>query len=89
MRKIKGIVEKYGYNAVDLSIYYSSVKVSGKQEFGVVLLKNIEVTIAVLTAMKEYSSTIPVSIKTRVGVEDHDDLHFITEFIHILSIVRA
>jgi len=83
--KATAIVETYGYDAIDLNIDCPSVKVSGEREFGAVLLKKVDVALAVVTAMKEHSHTIPVSIKTRVGVDDHDDLDFIAGFIRTMS----
>mmetsp|Transcript_36483 Transcript_36483/g.43589 ORF Transcript_36483/g.43589 Transcript_36483/m.43589 type:complete len:533 (+) Transcript_36483:152-1750(+) len=82
--KATTIVEDYGYDAIDLNIDCPSVKVSGEREFGAILLKRVDVALAVVTAMKEHSTTIPISIKTRVGVDEYDDIHFIAEFIRKL-----
>jgi len=83
--KATTIVEDYKYDAIDLNIDCPSVKVSGQREFGAILLKRVDVALAVVTAMKEHSTTIPISIKTRVGVDEYDDIDFIAEFIRKLS----
>lgn len=76
------VIERYGYDAIDLNIDCPSSRVSGDFEFGAVLLKKVDTAMAVVKAMKENSSNnLPISIKTRVGVDDLDDLDFIAGFI--------
>jgi tRNA-dihydrouridine synthase A len=76
------VVEMYGYDAIDFNIDCPSERVSGEREFGAVLLTKVKTAKAVLASMKENVVDIPISIKTRVGVDDLDDIEFITEFIH-------
>jgi tRNA-dihydrouridine synthase A len=78
------VVEKYGYDAIDLNIDCPSDRVSGEREFGAVLLKRVDTALAVVTAMKE-NSNIPISVKTRVGIDDWDDIEFIAGFIQRMT----
>ena len=75
------VVERYGYDAIDFNIDCPSERVSGEREFGAVLLTKVETAKSVLAAMKKNAVNVPISIKTRVGVDDLDDIEFITGFI--------
>ena len=83
----------YGYDEVNLNIDCPSDRVSGEREFGAALMKKVEVAYNVLESMKNNVSseetnknkkTTPVSIKCRIGVDDLDDLEFISAFIERL-----
>lgn len=79
--KATQVVEEYGYDAIDFNIDCPSDRVSGQREFGAVLLKKVDTAKAVLGEMKKNAKKIPISIKTRVGVDDFDDIEFIAGFI--------
>ena len=78
----------YGYDEVNLNIDCPSDRVSGEREFGAALMKKVETAYNVLESMKgnmsSRNSKTPVSIKCRIGVDDLDDLEFISGFIERL-----
>jgi len=78
----------YGYDEVNLNIDCPSDRVSQEREFGAILMKNIDKAYTVLESMQNNISSdrkTHVSIKCRVGVDDWDDLDFISNFIERLS----
>jgi len=74
----------YGYDEVNLNIDCPSDRVSGEREFGAVLMKKIDVAYSVLESMQNNASSKPVSIKCRIGVDDQDDLDFVSVYIERL-----
>jgi len=80
------ILQQYRYDAIDFNIDCPSQKVAGEREFGAVLLHKPELALAILTSIKQNAThDTPISIKTRIGIDDHDDLQFIAGFIHKLK----
>ncbi|MGK3746388.1 MAG: tRNA-dihydrouridine synthase A [Bacillariaceae sp.] len=78
----------YGYDEINLNIDCPSDRVSQEREFGAILMKNIDKAYTVLESMQNNISSdrkTHVSIKCRVGVDDWDDLDFISNFIERLS----
>ncbi|MEL7342450.1 MAG: tRNA-dihydrouridine synthase, partial [Bacteroidota bacterium] len=80
------LVQRYGdYDEVNLNCGCPSDRVTGKEEFGAVLMKKIEVAEAAIEAMVEAATALErsprISIKCRVGVDDHDTVEHLTEFI--------
>lgn len=70
------IVEKYGFNEVNLNIDCPSNRVSGKRQFGAILMKQKERACSVVSAMSSNVKNVPISVKTRVGIElDDGDRH--------------
>ena len=78
------IIEEYGYDEVNLNVDCPSNRVSGVREFGAVLMKKVDTTLAVVESMKE-NARGPISIKCRVGIDDFDDLDYVAEFIRRLQ----
>ena len=102
-------VRRYGYKEVNLNIDCPSSRVSGKRQFGAILMakKHQQACYDVIRAMKDSSEcnlkeietldegkshdaiitpTIPISVKTRVGIETEDgiccdDLEYLSDFI--------
>lgn len=73
------IAHKLGFDEVNLNVGCPSKKVrSGKM--GAVLMKEASLVADCLKAMQE-ASPCPVSIKTRLGVDDLDDDEFFHDFI--------
>eukprot|EP00980_Cylindrotheca_fusiformis_P022670 scaffold9548_cov108-Cylindrotheca_fusiformis.AAC.2 len=64
------IQERYGYDEINFNIDCPSNRVSGKRQFGAILMADSHKDIAydVIEAMGK-STTIPISVKTRVGCE--------------------
>jgi len=74
----------YGYDEINLNIDCPSARVSQGQ-FGAVLMKHIEKAYSVLESMQISSKKkTPISIKCRIGVDDWDNLAFISNFIERL-----
>ena len=84
-RATQTVEQEYGYDEVNLNIDCPSDRVSGQREFGAVLMKRIQTTVAVLQSMKQHAKHVPISVKCRVGIDDHDDLDFVVDFVRQLS----
>ena len=79
------LVEQFGYQEINLNVDCPSARVSGKREFGAVLMKKVDTALAMIQAMKEHVTNIPISVKCRVGVDENDDLEYVVEFIERLQ----
>ena len=71
LAKAAKIVEKYGYDEINLNCGCPSPKVT-KNHFGASLMKEPLLVAECLLAMKN-SVKIPVSVKCRIGVDDFDN----------------
>jgi tRNA-dihydrouridine synthase A len=81
----KLIVESFGYDQVNLNIDCPSNRVCGKQ-FGAILMHQSENARQIVSAMKRNAQNVPISVKTRVGIElesgeSFDTLDYLVEFI--------
>lgn len=73
------LAEEYGYAEVNLNVGCPSERVqSGK--FGACLMAEPKLVADCVMAMRE-ACRIPVSIKTRLGIDNHDSYAFLTHFI--------
>lgn len=72
-------IENYGYTALNLNIGCPSSKVQ-KGGFGLCLMKQPELVAKIITQIKKVTK-FPISIKTRIGVDDEDSLEFLIRFI--------
>ena len=81
------VLERYGYDEVNLNIDCPSERVSGKREFGACLMKKAELAKQIVAEMQANapSSASKVSVKCRIGVDEWDDLEFAAEFIRALQ----
>ncbi len=70
---------EYGYDEINLNVGCPSERVQ-KGSFGACLMKEPELVRDCLQAMRE-AVAVPVTIKTRIGVEDHDSEGFFHDFI--------
>ena len=75
--------EEYGYDEINLNVGCPSVRVQ-KGKFGACLMLEPNLVAECLTNMKN-SVKIPISIKCRLGVDDHDDYAFIYNFVSIVK----
>ena len=82
--KATRIIEKYGYDEINLNVDCPSDRVSGKREFGAILMKKGGAS-TMVQAMKEHSTTIPISVKCRLGIDTHDTMEFMVDFITSLK----
>ena len=76
-------VEQFGYDEVNLNIDCPSSRVSGKQ-FGAILMKKANSAKAIVCAMKKNAKSIPISVKTRIGIDDFDSFDYLVQFIQEL-----
>lgn len=73
------IAQKWGYDEINLNVGCPSERVqSGK--FGVCLMKEPTLVAECVAAMKA-AVEIPVTVKTRIGVDNHDDYSFLRAFV--------
>ncbi|GFH59209.1 FMN-linked oxidoreductase [Chaetoceros tenuissimus] len=85
----KGVeqMEMYGYDEVNLNIDCPSSRVSGKRKFGAILMHDKETAYEVVQAMNENTKEIPISVKTRVGIELEDGEAFDT-MDHLIGFIE-
>lgn len=82
--KATKIIENYGYDEINLNVDCPSDRVSGKREFGAILMKTGGAS-SMVRAMKENSTNMPISVKCRIGINDHDSMEFVVDFITSLK----
>ena len=83
------VVKACGYNRIDLNVECPSDRVAGR-EFGAALMRDMDTAVDVVQSMVATSEsfadgeTIPVSVKTRIGVDDFDSFEHLVDFIQRL-----
>ncbi|MEE2924233.1 MAG: tRNA dihydrouridine(20/20a) synthase DusA [bacterium] len=77
------IAMQYDYDEINLNVGCPSDRVQSGR-FGVCLMKQPEIVADCMHAIRE-SVDIPLSVKTRIGVDEHDTEEFLTRFIDIVS----
>jgi len=77
------IAEHYGYSGINLNVGCPSARVQSGQ-FGACLMKQPELVANCIANMQQ-ACTVPVSVKTRIGVDDSDSYEFLSNFITIVS----
>lgn len=75
------IGQDYGYDEINLNVGCPSSHVT-EGNFGVCLMKSPELIAECILAMKK-NVFIPVTIKTRIGVDNEDSYEFLTNFVKI------
>lgn len=73
------IGEDYGYDEINLNVGCPSQRVQNGS-FGACLMKEPELVAECVSAMQS-SVNIPITIKCRIGVDDHDDYEFFERFV--------
>eukprot|EP00754_Rhynchopus_humris_P044374 Rhum_TRINITY_DN4106_c0_g1::Rhum_TRINITY_DN4106_c0_g1_i1::g.12972::m.12972/K05539/dusA; tRNA-dihydrouridine synthase A len=76
--------ERLGYDEVNLNVGCPSSRVCGKGEFGASLMLRAEVVRDCVHQMQRRVD-IPVTVKTRLGVDNHDSLEFTQSFIDTVA----
>ncbi len=71
--------ERRGYDAINLNIGCPSDRVQSGS-FGACLMSQPQVVANCVRAIRERVA-IPVTIKTRIGIDDHDSYEFLCEFV--------
>tara|TARA_Y100000996_G_C22480125_1_gene625819 strand:- start:62 stop:1024 length:963 start_codon:yes stop_codon:yes gene_type:complete len=73
------ICSSLGYDEINLNIGCPSERVQ-KGSFGACLMQDPELVKDCIVAMQEATS-VPITIKCRIGVNDRDDINFLNEFV--------
>ncbi|QJC29797.1 tRNA dihydrouridine(20/20a) synthase DusA [Enterobacteriaceae endosymbiont of Plateumaris sericea] len=76
--------EKLGYKEINLNVGCPSIK-SQKGNFGACLMKQYNILSDCIKSMSD-SVSIPITIKTRIGINNDDSYTFLYKFIDKLSI---
>jgi tRNA-dihydrouridine synthase A len=78
------IAMKCGYDSIDLNCECPSDRVAGRC-FGAALMKDRDAAVKVVSSMvneaRSLDCHLPVSVKTRIGVDDDDGFDFMANFI--------
>ena len=77
------IAENYGYDEINLNLGCPSKKVQ-KNKFGACLMKEPNLVGECINEMVN-STTLPISIKTRIGFNDFEDYEYLKKFISIIK----
>ena len=77
------IAEKYAYAEINLNCGCPSDRVQNGM-FGAVMMKNAEVTANCVSSMIEASS-LPITVKHRIGVDDYDSYDFLCQFVDTVA----
>ncbi len=74
----KLMAEEYGYDEINLNMGCPSDRVRGKQ-FGAALMKQVDRACELVKTLKGSCPNVPISVKLRIGVDDHEDFEFIRD----------
>ncbi len=77
------VAEAEGYDEVNLNVGCPSGRVQ-RGDFGVALMRDAKRVADCLHAMQS-AVAIPVTVKTRLGVDDHDSYEFLRDFVAVLA----
>ncbi|MCP4088854.1 MAG: tRNA dihydrouridine(20/20a) synthase DusA [Gammaproteobacteria bacterium] len=83
LAKAARIGEQWGYDEINLNIGCPSDRVQSGR-FGACLMAEPEIVAASVNAMGEVVS-IPVTVKTRIGIDDHDEYEYLAHFIETVA----
>lgn len=79
------VAQQYGYDEINLNIGCPSQAVQAGR-FGACLMKEPQLVADCVKAMSD-TVDIPVTVKTRLGIDHHDSYEFICEFIETIKAV--
>ncbi|PQJ53043.1 tRNA dihydrouridine(20/20a) synthase DusA [Psychrosphaera saromensis] len=77
------LAEERGYDEVNLNVGCPSDRVQNGM-FGACLMAKPELVAECVKAMKEVTS-IPITVKSRIGIDDFDSFEFLADFIKIVK----
>ena len=83
LAKSAEICQTYNYDEINLNIGCPSERVQ-KGSFGACLMKEADLVADCVRAMRAVVD-IPVTVKTRIGVDDYDSYDFLADFIRTVS----
>lgn len=79
MARCAGFAEKAGFKEVNINVGCPSDRVQ-QGAIGACLMASPSVVAACVTAMRD-AVTIPITVKTRIGIDKQDSLNFLLDFI--------
>ena len=85
MARATAVAAPYGYDEINLNCGCPSPKVAGKGAFGAALMLEPELVRDVVAAMRENSGGAPVTVKCRIGVDDHDSYDDLCRFVETVA----
>ncbi|MDX5628757.1 MULTISPECIES: tRNA dihydrouridine(20/20a) synthase DusA [unclassified Brenneria] len=77
------LAEQRGYDEVNLNVGCPSDRVQNGR-FGACLMAEAPLVADCIKAMKDRVA-IPVTVKTRIGIDEHDSYEFLCDFIHTVA----
>ena len=83
LAEVAKLAEQYGYDEINLNLGCPSKKVQ-KNSFGACLMKEPNLVAECINSMVN-SCKIPVTAKTRIGVDDIEDIEYLNNFINKLK----
>ena len=83
LAEASSISEEFGYSEVNLNVGCPSSKVQ-KGRFGAVLMKEPKLVSKCISQMKN-ATTLPISVKCRIGIDDMDQYIHLDNFINEVS----
>lgn len=83
LAKCAQIAEQRGYDEINLNVGCPSDRVQNGR-FGACLMADAELVANCVNAMKSVT-TLPVTVKTRIGIDEQDSYAFLTDFISTVT----
>jgi len=80
LREVAKLAEQYGYDEININLGCPSKKVQ-KNSFGACLMKEPDLVAECINSMVN-SCKIPVTAKTRIGVDEIEDFEYLNSFIN-------
>lgn len=74
----------YGYDEININVGCPSARVQ-KGAFGACLMLEPALIAECIDTMQAKASGIPITVKNRIGVDDHDGYERLTEFVRIIA----
>lgn len=83
MAKSAVLCQQYGYDAININVGCPSDRVQNGM-FGACLMAKPELVAECVGAMRAVVD-IPITVKTRIGIDDSDDMQFLTDFVGVVK----
>jgi tRNA-dihydrouridine synthase A len=83
LKQVAKIAEDYGYDEINLNVGCPSERVQAGS-FGACLMADPELVADCIAAMQAHVS-IPVTVKTRIGIDKHDSYQYLYNFINTVQ----
>ena len=82
MARAAATASAYGYDEININVGCPSDRVQSGQ-FGACLMANPQLVAECLAAMQD-ETDVPVTVKSRIGIDDHDSYDFLVAFVEPL-----